>query len=114
VAQLGSPPPPRPGIRFEIVYGVSGNRRSWYDNANAERLGYQPQDDSEPFAEEVLNNTLPGADPRTEKYQGGTFVLAEDGGDPTRAKVMPQRPAKRKSQVKRKSQAKRKRKVRRK
>ena len=85
----------RPGIRFEIVYGVSGNRRSWYDNANAERLGYRPQDDSEPYAREVLGNEKPGADPRTEKYQGGTFVLAEDGGDPTRAKVRSPRPVKR-------------------
>jgi uronate dehydrogenase len=96
LAQLVSIAIDRPGIRFEIVYGVSGNRRSWYDNANAERLGYQPQDDSEPFAEEVLNNTLPGADPRSEKYQGGPFVLAEGGGDPTRAKVLAQGPAKRK------------------
>jgi uronate dehydrogenase len=102
LAQLVSIAIDRTGIRFEIVYGVSGNRRSWYDNANAERLGYQPQDDSEPFAQEVLNNTLPGADPRTEKYQGGTFVLAEDGGDPTRAKVRAQGPAKRKSPTKRK------------
>jgi uronate dehydrogenase len=96
LAQLVSIAIDRPGIRFEIVYGVSGNRRGWYDNANAERLGYAPQDDSEGWAEEILNNTIPGADPRTEKYQGGTFVLAEDGGDPTRAKVMAQGPAKRK------------------
>ena len=43
-----------PDIRFEIVYGISGNRRAWYDNANAFRLGYRPQDDSELFAAEVL------------------------------------------------------------
>jgi len=96
LAQLVSLAIDRPGIRFEIVYGVSGNRRSWYDNANAERLGYKPQDDSEGWAEEVLSKTIPGADPRTEKYQGGPFVLAEDGGDPTRAKVVAQGPAKRK------------------
>jgi uronate dehydrogenase len=100
LAQLVSIAIDRPGIRFEIVYGVSGNRRSWYDNANAERLGYQPQDDSENWAEEVLNNTVPGADPRTEKFQGGTFVLAEDGGDPTRAKVLAQGPAKKKRKKK--------------
>jgi uronate dehydrogenase len=47
LAQLVSIAIDRPGIRFEIVYGVSANRRSWYDNANAERLGYAPQDDSE-------------------------------------------------------------------
>ena len=73
-----------PGIRFEVVYGVSGNRRSWYDNANAERLGYRPQDDSEEFAEEVLRDEKPGADPLSEKYQGGKFVVEEIGGDPNK------------------------------
>ena len=66
-----------PDIRYEIVYGVSNNRRSWYDNANAERLGYRPQDDSEPFAEAVLAAEPPGADPIAERYQGGTFCAAE-------------------------------------
>jgi len=74
-----------PDIRFEIVYGVSGNQRSWYDNANAERLGYRPQDDAEAYAAAVLAKEKPGADPRAETSQGGTFVLAEIGGDPSRA-----------------------------
>ncbi|HEV8259671.1 MAG TPA: NAD(P)-dependent oxidoreductase, partial [Burkholderiales bacterium] len=74
-----------PDIRFEIVYGVSGNQRSWYDNSNAERLGYRPQDDAEAYAAAVLAKEKPGADPRTETFQGGTFVLAEIGGDPNRA-----------------------------
>src|SRR5258705_3858453 len=59
LAQLVSLAVDRPGSRFGIAYGVSGNRRSRYDNANAERLGYKPQDDSEAWAEEILNNTLP-------------------------------------------------------
>jgi len=67
-----------PGIRYEIVYGVSNNRRSWYDNSNAERLGYRPQDDSEPLAEGVLaaeaGRTI---DPIAERYQGGSFCAAE-------------------------------------
>ncbi len=74
-----------PDIRFEIVYGVSGNQRSWYDNSNAERLGYRPRDDAEAYAAAVLAKEKSGADPRTEEFQGGTFVLAEVGGDPTRA-----------------------------
>ena len=64
-------------IRYEIAYGVSNNRRSWYDNSNAERLGYRPQDDSEPFAEAVLAAEPPGADSLAERYQGGTFCAAE-------------------------------------
>jgi uronate dehydrogenase len=69
-----------PDIRFEIVYGVSGNRRSWYDNANATRLGYRPQDDSEPYAAEILAKHVDAADPRVELFQGGTFVALESGG----------------------------------
>src|SRR5579859_7090872 len=72
-----------PNIGFEIVYGVSGNKRTFYDNSNAHRLGYQPQDDAERYAEEVLAKERPG-DPRAEMYQGGNFVFAEIGGDPNR------------------------------
>jgi uronate dehydrogenase len=66
-----------PKVRYEIVYGVSDNRRSWYDNSNAYRLGYAPQDDSEPHAEAVLAAEPPGADPIAERYQGGTFCAGE-------------------------------------
>jgi uronate dehydrogenase len=74
-----------PDILFEIVYGVSGNQRSWYDNSNAGRLGYRPQDDAEAYAATVLAKEKPGADPRSETFQGGAFVFAEIGGDPSRA-----------------------------
>jgi len=67
-----------PDIRYEIVYGVSGNQRSWYDNSNAERLGYRPQDNSEPYAVAVLAAEAgQPADPIAEYYQGGTFCAAE-------------------------------------
>jgi uronate dehydrogenase len=62
-----------PDIRYEIVYGVSGNQRSWYDNTNAYRLGYRPQDDSEPQAAAILaSETGQPKDPIAERYQGGT------------------------------------------
>ena len=70
-----------PQIRFEIVYGVSGNARSWYDNSNAARLGYRPMDDSEAHAQEVLAREKPG-NPVAEQYQGGTFVVAEQIPNP--------------------------------
>ena len=78
LAQLVSIGIDRPGIRFEIVYGISGNKRAWYDNANAARLGYRPQDDSEPFAEEILRNEKPSNDPIAEAHQGGAFCTAEE------------------------------------
>jgi uronate dehydrogenase len=65
-----------PGIHLEVVYGVSGNQRSWYDNSNARRLGYRPQDDAETHAAEVIAREKPG-DPEAEKYQGGLFAVAE-------------------------------------
>ena len=65
-----------PAIRFEIVYGVSKNTRSWYDNSNAYRLGYKPVDDSEIYAAEVLAKEKPG-DPIGELYQGGAFTHVE-------------------------------------
>ena len=70
-----------PEIRFEIVYGVSRNKRSWYDNSNAYRLGYSPLDDSEIFAADILRREQPG-DRTAEQYQGGMFVVAEEIPNP--------------------------------
>ncbi len=84
LAQLVSIGIDHPDIKFEIVYGISGNTRAWYDNSNAYRLGYRPQDDSEPYAAELLARHRDHPDPRVERYQGGTFVAAEFGGDPSR------------------------------
>jgi len=104
-----------PDIRFEIVYGVSDNRRSWYDNSNAVRLGYKPLDDSEVYAAEVLAREKPG-DPRAETYQGGTFVHVEAVENPAplpkrrTKKAAVKRPAKAKAtKAKRVAPAKRKR-----
>jgi uronate dehydrogenase len=66
-----------PDVRFEIVYGASGNTRSWYDNSSAERLGYRPRDNAEAYAAEVLARGN-SADFRAEMYQGGFFVHVED------------------------------------
>lgn len=43
-----------PNYHFVIVYGVSNNLRSRWDNTNAKFLGYRPEDDSEVFAVEIL------------------------------------------------------------
>src|SRR6185369_5268761 len=77
LAQLVSIGIDKPGIKFEIVYGISRNKRAWYDNSNAYRLGYQPQDDAEAYAQEVLAlNEKPG-DPVAELHQGGVFCAVE-------------------------------------
>src|SRR5260221_8825675 len=86
LAQLVSIGIDRPGIKFEIVYGISGNKRAWYDNSNAARLGYQPQDDSEIYAAEVLANEKPSGDAIAEAHQGGVFCTAEEVPNPAAPK----------------------------
>jgi uronate dehydrogenase len=88
LAQLISIGIDRPGIKFEIVYGISRNKRAWYDNSNAYRLGYQPQDDAETYAEETLKKEKPG-DPVAELYQGGIFTVAEEVPNPAAPKKKP-------------------------
>ena len=43
-----------PNYHFVIVYGVSKNLRSRWDNTNVAFLGYQPEDDFEQFAAEIF------------------------------------------------------------
>jgi uronate dehydrogenase len=86
LAQLVSIGIDHPGIKFEIVYGISGNKRAWYDNSNAHRLGYRPQDDSENYAEETLAREKPSKDVVAETYQGGVFCSAEEVPNPAAPK----------------------------
>jgi uronate dehydrogenase len=66
------------GMKHEIVYGVSDNPRSWWDNSNAVRLGYRPQDSAEVYAAEILAKE-PGktGDERIDLNQGGPFCVTE-------------------------------------
>jgi uronate dehydrogenase len=67
---------------FEIVYGQSRNARAWWDNANAFRLGYDPQDNAETYAAEVEGKV--SGNPLEEDFQGGAFVPPDFSGDPSR------------------------------
>ncbi len=71
----------QPGLVYEVMYGVSDNKRSWYDNSRAAALGYKPEDHSEEYAAAVLGNDPPGEDNPSEFYQGGTFCGAEYTAD---------------------------------
>ena len=73
-----------PDLHFETVYGASESDRAWWDNANAYRLGYRPEDESEPFAAEILAAEPEPTDPVAERFQGGPFCSAEFTGDPGR------------------------------
>ncbi|WP_206953645.1 NAD-dependent epimerase/dehydratase family protein [Trinickia acidisoli] len=62
-----------PDLGFEVVWGVSANTRSYWDNAGAERLGYRPTQNAEDYAAEVLAKTNP-LDATAQQYQGGSFA----------------------------------------
>jgi uronate dehydrogenase len=96
LAQLVSIGIEHPDIRFEIVYGISRNKRAWYDNSNAFRLGYRPQDDSEIFAQEVLQKEKPSTDDIAETHQGGIFCTAEEVPNPAAPKKKPAKKGKKK------------------
>jgi uronate dehydrogenase len=64
-----------PVVGHSIVYGMSDNVRTWWDNTPARHLGFRPQDSSEPYraAREAAQPTLDRQDPAV-IYQGGAFV----------------------------------------
>jgi len=66
----------------EIVYGVSDNSASWYDNARAVALGYRPLHSADRYAG-ALRSKVTG-DPVAERYQGGSFAADGHTGDPER------------------------------
>ncbi len=71
----------RPGLVYEVMYGVSDNKRSWYNNDHAEALGYKPQGRSETFAAKLLAASPAPKDEPSEFYQGGTFCGEEYSAD---------------------------------
>jgi uronate dehydrogenase len=69
-----------PDYHFVVVYGVSNNLRSRWDNTNAKFLSYRPQDDSEKFAAEILargekENEIAA------QFHGGFYCPMEFAGD---------------------------------
>jgi uronate dehydrogenase len=64
-----------PVVGHSVVYGMSANSTTWWDNTSAAHLGYRPKDSSEPFraAAEARQPVLDRTDPAV-VYQGGGFV----------------------------------------
>ncbi len=58
---------PAPG--FAVLYGISANTRAWWDLEPGRRLGYEPQDDAEEFADLIA--------PRPEDDAEGAYVGGE-------------------------------------
>lgn len=65
---------------YEIVYGVSRNATNWWDNSNAYRLGYDPQDDGEVFRAQLKGVGV--GNPLNDEFIGGGYVSPEFASDP--------------------------------
>jgi len=64
-----------PVVGHSVIYGMSDNTTSWWDNTGAKHIGYRPQDSSEPFraAVEARQPVLDLENPAV-IHQGGGFV----------------------------------------
>ena len=64
-----------PVVGHSVIYGMSDNTTTWWDNTPARHIGYRAQDSSEPFraALQARQPVLDPSDPAT-LFQGGGFV----------------------------------------
>jgi uronate dehydrogenase len=70
-----------PIVGHSIIYGMSDNQTTWWDNTHARHIGYRPLDSSDGFrpAVEARQQTIDKNDPAA-IYQGGAFVKATPHG----------------------------------
>ena len=65
---------------FSIIYGVSNNKRKNIDNTKSSYIGFNPKDDAEIFAKEVLNTDLSKElNDKGNNFHGGPFASAKLG-----------------------------------
>jgi uronate dehydrogenase len=69
-----------PGYHFVVVYGVSGNDASNWDNRHAAFLGYRPEDNAQRHADEIAARA-PAEDAREALFHGGFGCMVEFDGD---------------------------------
>ncbi|WP_310567648.1 NAD(P)-dependent oxidoreductase [Hydrogenophaga sp.] len=67
-----------PVLGHSIVFGMSDNAVTWWDNSRAKHIGYVPQDSSDVFRDAVFARTsAPDLNDPAAIYQGGGFVKAD-------------------------------------
>jgi uronate dehydrogenase len=66
-----------PDVGFTVVYGVSANTRSWWEDDAAASLGYHPQDNAEEFAAQFEELQPEAATRLSARLQGGSFVESD-------------------------------------
>ncbi|MEY4882872.1 MAG: hypothetical protein RIS34_726 [Pseudomonadota bacterium] len=64
-----------PVLAHTIIFGMSNNAVTWWDNAKARHVGYVPKDSSDVFREAVYARTAqPDLSDPAVQFQGGAFV----------------------------------------
>lgn len=64
-----------PRVRHTIIYGMSNNRPSFWDNRLASHIGYRPKDSADDYAEEIFaSDPAPGREDIVNRLQGGVFA----------------------------------------
>jgi len=72
-----------PDFSYVTAWGVSANTRSFWDNREAEIVGYVPHDNAEDWAERILASS-PSEEPAAAPFQGGWYCAKDFVGDPGR------------------------------
>ena len=66
-----------PALGHSIVFGMSDNAVTWWDNSRARHIGYRPQDSADVFRDTVYAQTAaPDLNDPVAIFQGGGFVKA--------------------------------------
>ena len=66
-----------PVLGHSIIFGMSNNAVTWWDNSQARHIGYVPQDSSDGFRDALFARTsAPDLNDPTVQFQGGAFVRA--------------------------------------
>ena len=63
-------------LGFEIIYGVSNNKRSPVNNENATKLGFSIKDNAETFIKDLLKKSTLDETKPGDTYLGGPFAIA--------------------------------------
>lgn len=70
-----------PKVHHEVVFGVSDNRRNWWDTSSARRLGYVSRDDAESWAAQIEAGTPAPESLAASQFQGGSNCASEFSAD---------------------------------
>ncbi|MDQ3558814.1 MAG: NAD(P)-dependent oxidoreductase [Pseudomonadota bacterium] len=64
-----------PYLGYAVLYGMSENQQTWWDNSHADYIGYRPQDSAEAFRDKLRATPGPlDRDHPAVKYQAGHFA----------------------------------------